>query len=298
MDKKTLKELRSIAKSKGIKRFSPLKKAQLIQRITEWDNMNIEQKMQSNKRVSRRTSRRISRRKSRAKSAVKARVKQLKPCKPYQVRDPITNRCRGKKPTTSKKSRRKSRKKSRRKSRAKSAVKARVKQLKPCKPYQVRDPITNRCRGKKPTTSKKSKSRKSSRVPKRSKSRKSSRVPKRSKSRKSSRVPKRSKSRKSSRVPKRSRSRKSFRIPKRSRSRKRSKIPVRPIDIRSWGDSTSIFGPPVSGPDDSWEDVYPYSAQKKSRYEIDDILSELKVDDKFINKDVNKAFMKCLGLSV
>ena len=222
MDKKTLKELRSIAKSKGIKRFSPLKKAQLIQRITEWDNMNIEQKMQSNKRVSRRTSRRISRRKSRAKSAVKARVKQLKPCKPYQVRDPITNRCRGKKPTTSKKS----------------------------------------------------------------------------KSRKSSRVPKRSKSRKSSRVPKRSRSRKSFRIPKRSRSRKRSKIPVRPIDIRSWGDSTSIFGPPVSGPDDSWEDVYPYSAQKKSRYEIDDILSELKVDDKFINKDVNKAFMKCLGLSV
>ena len=95
----------------------------------------------------------------------------LKPCKDYQYRDPITNRCRNKSPNKKSKSKVKSKSKSEVKlkspnKKSKSKVKSKIKSksevkssktLVPCKDYQYRDPVTNRCRNKSKSPNKQSK---------------------------------------------------------------------------------------------------------------------------------------------
>lgn len=69
---------------------------------------------------------------SRKKSSRKS--KSLVPCKPHQIRDLTTNRCRNRSTKLQHKT-----------SKKKSSSRKSKKSLVPCKPHQIRDPTTNRC---------------------------------------------------------------------------------------------------------------------------------------------------------
>jgi hypothetical protein len=67
--------------------------------------------------------------------------KELKPCKPHQQRDPITNRCKNVKNLPQPP--------------PPPVAPSKEKNFKPCKPHQRRDPVTNRCRNVEPPPPKK-----------------------------------------------------------------------------------------------------------------------------------------------